>query len=288
MDLCDERDLRALLRRHGFRFSHALGQNFLIDAAVPESIAEGSGAGPGAGVLEIGPGVGCLTRHLARRAERVVAVELDKRLPDVLRETLGDLDNVTVLRGDILEYDLKRLVQEHFDGLTPIVCANLPYQITTPVLVKLMESGAFRSVTVMVQREAARRICARSGSGEYGAFSVFMQFYADCRILFDVPPSAFLPQPKVTSAVLRCTLRDAPPVRVEDSAFFFRTVRAAFAMRRKTLLNNLNAAFSSTLSKQALGEILRDCGIAPAARGETLSMEQFTALARALKEAERQ
>ena len=282
MDLCNLNDIHALLNRHGFHFSKAMGQNFLIEAAVPQAIAEGSGAAEDCGVLEIGPGIGCLTAQLAQRAGKVVAVELDKRLPPVLEETLAEYGNVTVLSGDILKLDVPALVQEHFSGLRPLVCANLPYNITTPVLSALIDSGCFACLTVMIQKEVAQRICAAPGTADYGAFSVYMQFHTQPEILFDVPPDCFTPQPKVTSAVLRCPVRTAPPVDVADEAFFFRVVRAAFAMRRKTLINGLSSAFGGQLPKPELLNLLESCGFSATVRGETLGLEEFARLSNAL------
>ena len=247
MDLCNERDIRALLARHGFRFSKSMGQNFLIESWVPRDIAAASGADKDTGVLEIGPGIGPLTVQLARRAGRVVAVELDRTLLPVLDETLASFDNVEVVPGDILKLDLPDLLDDKLKGLTPVVCANLPYNITTPVLTALLECGRFRSITVMIQREVARRICAAPGTADYGAFSLFCQYHARVELLFDVPPECFLPAPKVTSSVVRLVPRPAPS-EVEDEGFFFRVVRASFAQRRKTLLNSLSSAFGDRLS----------------------------------------
>lgn len=278
MDLCNLNDIRALLGRHGFHFSKAMGQNFLIDASVPQAIAECSGADESCGVLEIGPGIGCLTEQLAKRAGKVVSVELDKRLLPVLEETMAPYENVSIISGDILKLDIAALAEEHFTGRKPMVCANLPYNITTPVLSALIDSGCFESLTVMIQKEVAQRICARPATPDYGAFSVYMQFYTEPRILFDVPPHCFTPQPKVTSAVLHCPIRTQPPVPVQDTTFFFRVVRAAFAMRRKTLLNGLSSAFGSRLSKAQLSAVLDECGLPPAVRGETLGIAEFARL----------
>lgn len=284
MNLCNLNDIRALLGRHGFHFSKAMGQNFLIDAAVPQAIAEGSGADESCGVLEIGPGIGCLTEQLARRAGKVVSVELDKRLLPVLAETMAPYENVSIISGDILKLDIAALVEQEFSGRKPIVCANLPYNITTPVLSALIDSGRFNSLTVMIQKEVAQRICAAPGTADYGAFSVYMQFYTEPHILFDVPPHCFTPQPKVTSAVLHCGVRSQPPVPVQDTAFFFRVVRAAFAMRRKTLLNGLASAFGSRLNKSQLSAALEACGLSPSVRGETLGIAEFARLSDCLLE----
>ncbi len=281
MDLCDLRTIRDLLGRHGFHFSKSMGQNFLIDASVPRDIAMSSGADESCGVLEIGPGIGPLTVQLSRLAGKVAAVELDRSLLPVLEETLAECDNVQVISGDVLKLDLSALVREQFPGLTPLVCANLPYNITTPVLTALVEAGCFASLTVMIQREVARRICAAPGTADYGAFSVFMQYHTEPQLLFDVPPECFYPAPKVTSSVLHCRLRQAPPVETEDPAFFFRVVRAAFALRRKTLLNSLSSALGG-FDKEVLRQAIADCGLPADIRGERLGLAEFAALTRAL------
>ena len=281
MNLCDLNNIRTLLGRHGFHFSKAMGQNFLIDASIPQAIAEHCGADENCGVLEIGPGIGCLTEQLARRAGQVVSVELDRRLLPVLEETLSKYENVSIVSGDIMKLDIAALVDTHFSGLTPLVCANLPYNITTPVLSALIDSGRFQRLTVMIQKEVAQRICALPGTADYGAFSLYMQFYTQPELLFDVPPDCFTPQPKVTSAVLRCTVRKAPPVDVADVPFFFQVVRAAFALRRKTLLNCLSSGLG--LSKGNTSALLARAGVPSGARAEQLSMEQFAAIARAVQ-----
>lgn len=278
MELCDVRQLKPLLERHGFHFSKAKGQNFLIAPWVPERIAEQSGADAGCGVLEIGPGVGALTQQLCLRAGRVVAVELDTALRPLLRETVGGFDNLELVFGNALKLDLRKLAERSFAGLTPLACANLPYYITTPVLTALLEADCFACVTVMVQKEVAQRICASPGTPEYGAFSVFCQYHTEPRILFDVPPSCFLPQPKVTSSVLTLTRRAAPVCEIADEAVFFRTVRASFAMRRKTLVNGLAAGFPA-LGKARLTELLKSFGLPEAVRGETLDIPGFARIA---------
>ena len=280
MDLCDIGQIKALLARHGFRFSKSMGQNFLIADWVPREIAKASGAGPGSGVLEVGPGIGCLTRELAQRAGRVVSVELDKALPPILAETLADCPNAQVVSGDLLKTDIPALVEERFPGLAPIACANLPYNITTPVVTALLEAGCFTSVTVMIQREVAKRICAAPGTADYGAFSVYCQYYTDPEILFEVPPDCFLPAPKVTSAVVRLAPQPAP-AQVDDPDHFFRVVRAAFALRRKTLLNSLAANLDRP--REDILRALEACGVPPDTRGERLSIPQFAQLSRALR-----
>ena len=267
MDLCNEKDIRALLGRHGFRFSKSMGQNFLIEGWVPRDIAEASGAGPDTGVLEIGPGIGPLTVQLARRAAKVAAIELDRTLYPILAETLA----------------LAALVSDKFSGLTAIACANLPYNITTPVLTALIEAGCFASITVMIQREVALRICAAPGSSDYGAFSVFCQYHTQPELLFEVGPECFLPAPKVTSAVIRLVPRSAPPQNLVDDSFFFQVVRASFAQRRKTLLNGLSSAFGSRLSKDALRGAIESAGLPADIRGERLGIPEFATLASALQ-----
>ena len=275
MDLCNMSDIQALLKRHGFHFSKSLGQNFLIESWVPRDIAEASGAGPGMGVLEIGPGIGPLTVELARRAELVTAVELDRDLLPILDETLADCPNVTVIPGDIMRFDLEKVVEGEFPGLTPLVCANLPYNITTPVLTELLESQLFAGITVMIQKEVAQRICAVPGSKDYGAFSVLCQYYARCEYLFEVPKECFLPAPKVTSAVVRLTPRPAPDY-IRDKDLFFRVVRGGFALRRKTLLNSLATCFP--FSKEDLAGCIAAAGLPADIRGERLGLREFAAL----------
>ena len=282
MNLCDINQIKALLTRHGFRFSKSMGQNFLIEDWVPREIAKASGAGPGAGVLEVGPGIGPLTRELAGRADKVVSVELDTALLPILAETLRDCPKAEVIWGDILKTDIPVLAGEKFQGLTPIACANLPYNITTPAITALIEAHCFSAITVMIQREVAKRICAAPGTADYGAFSVYCQYYTDPEILFEVPPDCFLPAPKVTSAVVRLAPRPAP-AQVDDPDHFFRVVRAAFALRRKTLLNSLSANLGGRYSKEELSQAIAACGLPPDVRGERLSIPQFAQLSRRLR-----
>ena len=281
MNLTDYRDITALLQRHGFHFSKSLGQNFLTAAWVPQQIAAESGIEKTDGALEIGPGVGCLTAELAKTAGRVTAIELDARLRDVLAETLADFDNVSVVFADALKADLPAICAETLGEQPWKVCANLPYNVTTPLITAFLEAGCFESVTVMIQKEVAQRLCAVPGTGEYGAFSVLVQWYAEPRLLFDVPPHCFVPQPKVTSAVVRMDRRVAPPAQADDERFFFRTVRAAFAQRRKTLSNALRSGFSE-LDRADIEAAMEEAGLPPAVRGETLSIAQFAALSNAL------
>lgn len=281
MNLCDPVELRGLLARHGFHFSKSMGQNFLIDPQVPADIADASAADGTCGVLEIGPGAGCLTAELARRAGKVVSVELDGALLPVLAESVP-YSNVEIVHGDVLKLDLEALAAEKFSGLTPIVCANLPYNITTPVLTKLVETAAFWTVTVLLQREVARRLAAPQGSGDGGAFTAFLQYHMETAVVLDVPREKFLPPPKVHSAVLRCVRRTRPAVEVGDEALFFRVVRGAFLLRRKTLVNSLAAAFPE-LGKAAAEEAVSACGLPAGVRGERLTLEDFARLTEALR-----
>ena len=220
MNLCDLDTIRALLDRHGFHFSKSMGQNFLIDPEIPYNIAASSQADKNCGVLEIGPGIGPLTSELAQRAGKVVSIELDKSLLPVLKETMAPYPNVEIVPGDAMKLDLNALIEEKFQGLRPIVCANLPYNITTPILEKFIQTPAIETMTVLIQKEVAQRLAAAQGDSDGGSFSLFLQYYMETEYLFDVPREKFLPAPKVTSAVLRCVRRKKPAVEVEDEAFF--------------------------------------------------------------------
>ena len=274
MELTNYNDIRALLSRHGFHFSKSLGQNFLTAAWVPERIAESAGLDEQTGVLEVGPGVGCLTEQLSLRAGKVLAVELDKALKPVLAETLAGRENVEILFGDVLKQDLPALVREKLPGLRPVICANLPYNVTTPLLTAFLEAGCFETITVMIQREVAKRICAPAGTPDYGAFGLFVQWHCLTELLFDVPPSCFVPQPKVTSSVIRLTRREEKPFPVQDEQLLFRVIRAAFNQRRKTLSNALSAGLGE-LSKEQAEKVLENCGFDPKIRGEAVELGGF-------------
>ena len=280
MNLCDLPSIQALLERHGFRFSKSMGQNFLIDETIPQDIAAASRADKSCGVLEIGPGIGPLTAELAKQAGKVVSIELDKTLLPVLKETMAEFDNVEIISGDVMKLDLDALIEEKFQGLTPIVCANLPYNITTPVMTKLMETSALRSITVLVQKEAAKRLTAVTK--DVGPLYWELQYRMETAYLFDVPADRFYPPPKVTSAVMRCVRRHAPAVRVEDEKFFLKVIAGAFLLRRKTLVNSLSSAFPK-LDKAAILSAIEDCGLPPTVRGEALDLQDFAALSKALK-----
>ncbi len=278
LNVCDIQVMKPLLAQHGFHFSKAKGQNFLIAPWVPASIAQEAGVDETAGVLEIGPGIGPLTQQLCLRAGKVCAVEVDTRLEPILKQTVGDFSNLEILWGDILKQDIPALVAEKFPGLRPMACANLPYYITTPILSALLEADCFDTVTVMVQKEVAQRIAAAPGTADYGAFSVFCQYYTEPDLLFDVPPNCFLPQPKVTSAVITLRRRAARPWNVTDEAAFFRVVRSSFAMRRKKLSNGLTAGFPE-LGKAGIEDVLKVCGFPENVRGETLGIPEFARIA---------
>ncbi len=278
LNVCDIQVMKPLLAQHGFHFSKAKGQNFLIAPWVPASIAQEAGVDETAGVLEIGPGIGPLTQQLCLRAGKVCAVEVDTRLEPILKQTAGDFSNLEILWGDILKQDIPALVAEKFPGLRPMACANLPYYITTPILSALLEADCFDTVTVMVQKEVAQRIAAAPGTADYGAFSVFCQYYTEPELLFDVPPNCFLPQPKVTSAVITLRRRAARPWNVTDEAAFFRVVRSSFSMRRKKLSNGLTAGFPE-LGKAGAEDVLKVCGFPENVRGETLGIPEFARIA---------
>ena len=281
IDVCDIQVMKPLLAEHGFHFSKAKGQNFLIARWVPERIAEETGVDSTVGALEIGPGIGPLTQQLALRAGKVCAVELDKRLEPILQATVGEFSNLEIVWDDILKQNIPALVAEKFAGLRPMACANLPYYITSPILTALLEAECFEAVTVMVQKEVAVRICAKPGTADYSAFTVFCQYYAQPEILFDVPAHCFLPQPKVTSAVVKLNVRKERPWEILDQDTFFRTVRASFAMRRKKLQNGLAAGFPD-LGKEGAGEVIAQCGFDENVRGETLDIAGFAKIANAI------
>lgn len=281
MNLTDYNEIRDLLARHGFRFSKSLGQNFLTAAWVPEQIAESALIDEKSGVLEIGPGVGCLTVQLSRRAGKVISIELDKALVPVLSETLAGCENTEVIIGDAMKIDLQKIVREDFNGLRPAVCANLPYNITSPVLTKMIKAECFDSITVMIQREVARRICAGPGSPDYSAFGIMVQWYMDPEILFDVPPGCFVPQPKVTSSVIRFRRRKTRPAEVKNETLMFELVRAAFNQRRKTLVNAVSSGVGS-VSREEIELALSECGFDVRVRGEALSIADFARLTDAL------
>ena len=278
LNVCDIQVMKPLLAEHGFHFSKAKGQNFLIAPWVPRSIAEEAGVDETAGVLEIGPGIGPLTQQLCLRAKKVVAVELDERLEPILEKTVGEFGNLDIIWNDIMKLDVPALVAGEFGGLRPMACANLPYYITSPILTALLEADCFDSVTVMVQKEVAQRIAAAPGSADYSAFTVFCQYYAEPELLFDVPAHCFMPQPKVTSAVIQLKVRKERHWEILDEDVFFRTVRASFAMRRKKLSNGLASGFSE-LGKAGSAEVIEAAGFDPNIRGETLGIEEFARIA---------
>lgn len=278
MDLCNIDDIRAVLGRHGFRFSKSLGQNFLTAAWVPARIADSCGVDQTGCALEIGPGMGCLTEQLSQRAGKVCAIELDRALFPVLEETLAHCDNIEIVQGDVLKCDLAAICREKFGDAPVYACANLPYYITTPAISALLASKSFEAITVMVQKEVAERICAPAGTAAYSAFSIYIDYYADAEILFDVPRNCFVPQPKVDSAVVRLTPRSTPPVPVCDEKLFFSLVKAAFGQRRKTLANALSSVLGGSLGKEGIVQLITDCGFDARVRGEKLSLADYAAL----------
>ena len=275
--LSDIGTIKDILHRHGFTFSKALGQNFLINPSVCPRMAELSGAGEGVGVIEVGPGIGVLTNELCKLADKVVAIELDKRLLPVLDETLAEYDNIKVINADVLELDLNKLIVDEFPGMEVVICANLPYYITSPVIMKLLEDRLpVTAITVMVQKEAAQRICAPVGSRESGAVTVSVNYYAEPSLQFHVSAGSFMPAPKVDSAVIRLDIREDPPVEVDEKTFF-KVVKAAFSQRRKVISNSLSSGLK--LRKDEINGILERAGVPANARAEKLSLEDFAKIA---------
>lgn len=278
MNLCSYNEISSLLKRHGFTFSKALGQNFIINERICPAMAQSLNANENTGVLEIGPGIGVLTKELCSVAGKVVSVELDNRLFPILSETLSDCGNIEIVEGDALKMDLNALIDEKFTGMSDIkVCANLPYYITSPIIMKLIESKLpVSEIVVMVQKEAADRLAAQIGSRESGAFTVAAQYYAEIEKLFDVSRGSFMPQPKVDSAVIKLSVRKEPPVRAENEKRFFEIVRAAFAQRRKTALNSLSSSLN--IPKDKVRAALEKIGRNENDRAERFSMDEFAAL----------
>lgn len=276
-NLSDIGVIKSVLSRHGFTFSKALGQNFIVNPSVCPRIAEEGGARKGVGVLEVGAGIGVLTAELAKRADKVVCVELDTRLLPVLDETLGEFDNVKIINGDILKVNLHKILEEEFGDMPVVVCANLPYYITSPVIMLLLESRLkIESITVMVQKEAAARLCADVGSRDSGAVTVAVNYYAEAQKLFDVSRGSFMPSPNVDSAVIRLDIRSDSPVSVSDEKFFFRMVKAAFSQRRKTASNGISAGMG--IPKDTVIAAIESAGLPSTVRAESLKMDELGTL----------
>lgn len=287
MDLGNPRNTIEIMQKYGFAFQKKYGQNFLIDTNVLENIITSAGITKEDCVLEIGPGIGTMTQYLADRAGQVVAVEIDSKLIPILSETLKDFNNVTVINKDILKVDIKSITEE-YNGARPIkVVANLPYYITTPIIMGLFESGVpIDNITVMVQKEVADRMQVGPGTKDYGALSLAVQYYAEPYIVANVPPNCFIPRPNVASAVIRLTRHKVPPVEVRDEALMFRLIRASFNQRRKTLQNGLNNSPEIHVSKEQIVEAIAKLGVSPSIRGEALTLKQFAELADYISEAE--
>ncbi|GGG24521.1 16S rRNA (adenine(1518)-N(6)/adenine(1519)-N(6))-dimethyltransferase RsmA [Paenibacillus abyssi] len=274
---------KEIIGRYGFSFKKSLGQNFLIDQNILNKIVAAAELDPSKGALEIGPGIGALTQQLAQAAGRVTAVEIDNRLIPILKDVLSENDNVEVVHGDVLKLDLAELIERQFKEMSGVsVVANLPYYVTTPILMKLLEEKLpLEHIVVMIQKEVAERMAAKPGGKAYGSLSVAVQYYCEPKLICTVPHTVFIPQPNVDSAVIKLSLRDKPPVDVKSESYFFRVVQASFAQRRKTITNNLGA-FVGKEHREALIELLQGCGIDPARRGETLSLSEFAAVSDAL------
>ena len=276
--LSDIGTIKEILSRHGFSFSKGLGQNFLINPSVCPRMAEMSGSGENVGVIEIGPGIGVLTTELCKLSSKVIAIEIDKRLIPVLDETLSDFDNVKVINEDVMKIDLNKLIEDEFQGMQVVVCANLPYYITSPVIMRLLEENLpIQAITVMVQKEAAQRMCAEIGTRQSGAVTVAVNFYSKPKVLFNVSAGSFIPAPKVDSAVIRLDVLKTPSVDVMDSKKFFRVVKAAFGQRRKTLPNSLSSGLG--LPKSEVNNLLTECNLSLNLRAEQLTMEDFKNIA---------
>ncbi|MCR4924941.1 MAG: 16S rRNA (adenine(1518)-N(6)/adenine(1519)-N(6))-dimethyltransferase RsmA [Clostridiales bacterium] len=282
-NLSDISVVKEILAKHGFTFSKALGQNFIINQNICPEMADMAIPDDDYCALEIGPGIGVLTYQLARRAKKVVAIELDKRLLPVLDETLAEFDNVEIVNADVMKLDLAELIKEKFSGEKICVCANLPYYITSPIIMLLLESKLpVESLTVMVQKEAADRLCAEVGSRESGAVTVAVNYYARAEKLFNVSKGSFMPAPKVDSAVIKLSIREKPPVEITDEKKFFSMVKAAFAQRRKTALNSISAGMG--LSKEKISSALEKAGLDLNVRAEKLTMQQLADLCEAIEE----
>lgn len=283
LELTDIGTIKALLARHGFHFSKALGQNFIVNPSVCPRMADESGIDSESGVIEIGAGIGVLTAELAKWAKKVVCIELDSKLLPILDETLADFDNIEIINADVLKTDLAALIEEKFGGMPVYVCANLPYYITSPVIMTLLESRLpLKAVTVMVQREAAQRLCAPVGSRLSGAVTVAVDYYAEARKLFDVSAGSFMPAPKVDSSVIRLDIREKPGIEVSDEKLFFSMVHAAFGQRRKTASNSISSG--TGIPKAVVAEAIERCGFPPSVRAESMTAEQLAALCEALNE----
>lgn len=280
-NLSDIAVVKDLLSRHGFKFSKALGQNFLINPTVCPRMAQVCGADEGTGVIEVGPGFGVLTAELAKKAKKVVSIELDERLLPVLDETLAEFNNVKIINADVLKVDLKKIIEEEFGGMKVAVCANLPYYITSPVIMHLLESRLpIENLTVMVQKEAAQRLCAPVGSREAGAVTVAVDYYSDAKKAFDVSAGSFMPAPKVDSSVIKLDIRKQPPVTLKDEKLFFRMVKAVFAQRRKTAANSISAGMS--LPKEKVYAAIANAGYPETVRAESFTMEELAVLANSI------
>ncbi len=284
MNISNPSELKELLLRHGFSFSKSLGQNFLIDKNVLDKIVSASDLTEDDCVLEIGPGAGTLTRCLAKTGAKCVAVEIDKALIPILSETMAEFDNFTLINNDILKVDLKNLVKTEFDNKNFHVIANLPYYITTPIVMKLLEEKLpVKSMTLMVQKEVADRMCAKNGGKDYGALSVAVQYYSVPKIIAKAEPHCFMPQPKVASSVVHLEIGENPTVSVSDEKLFFNIVKSAFSQRRKTLVNSLSKSPYVNFEKNSVISALEEMNLSPDIRGEKLSIEQFAKLCEKLK-----
>jgi 16S rRNA (adenine1518-N6/adenine1519-N6)-dimethyltransferase len=275
---------KEILEKYKLKLKKSLGQNFLIDTNILDRIVDAGNVSEQTGVIEIGPGIGALTEQLAKRAKKVVAFEIDQRLLPVLEDTLSPYDNITIIHSDVLKADVSQVIQEHFADIKEImVVANLPYYVTTPILMKLLEEKLpIQTIVVMIQKEVAERIGAKPGTKSYGSLSIAAQYYAEAEVAFTVPKTVFIPQPNVDSAILKMVVRSEPPIQVIDESFFFKVTRASFTQRRKTIINNLLHHFGGKENRANIEDALKEAEIDPIRRGETLSIEEFGSLSNAL------
>ena len=277
--LSSPRIVKEIIEKHGFKFSKSLGQNFLIDDNILDKIVEGAEITENDVVIEVGPGIGTLTQHIAETAKKVVAIEIDDRLIPILKETLEGYDNITVVHGDVLEVDLKAIIKEHFGDQKPKVVANLPYYVTTPIIMRFLEEAIpVSDLVVMIQKEVADRMVSEPNCKDYGALSVAVQYYSNPQVVTKIPPSVFIPQPKVESTVIRLKVLEEPKVQVTDHKVFFNTLKSGFGKRRKTLLNALSSG-NLGIGKDAVKEALEEAGIDPKRRAESLNIDEFAKLA---------
>ncbi len=285
LNLTDIKTIKSILRKHNFRFSKSLGQNFLTDEEIPIRIANSANIDENIGVIEIGPGIGTLTAQLAKKAKKVVAIEIDKALLPILNETLNEFNNIKIINDDFLKIDVNKLIEKEFLGLDVVICANLPYYITTPIIMHILENKInAKRLIFMVQKEVALRLCAKPNTKDYGAITLAINYYTNSSILFDVYNSSFTPVPKVTSTVICLDIREKPPVTVINEKFLFSVIKASFSQRRKTFSNAICNSLGIKIQKEEISTILKNLELNENIRGEVLSLKEFACISDALYE----